>query len=214
MVRQGIDRGTIAQAAYALAEEHGLATLGIRSVAEACEVSVGTIYKYFPTKDDLVVDVISTFWRNAFTEDMCRIVPGERFDAFVVRLHDTLGGALTAFRSDWLPQISALSMQGRGAGKMRESEAFDHMRAGMLVVLESDPQADTDRVGIAPDELVAFVLRSMIASLCSSEADCRVLVALIRAALYERQKRGDEGMMEPSWKKQYSVLRGAGEGHV
>lgn len=213
VVRQGIDRSTIAQAAYVLADERGLATLSIRSVAEACDVSVGTIYKYFPTKDDLIVDVISMFWRSAFTEDMCRIVPGERFDAFVVRLHDTLGAALRAFRSDWLPQISALSMQSRGEGKMRESEAFNHMRAGMRIVLESDAQADAARAGIASEELVAFVLRSMITSLCSSEADCRVLVALLRAALYDTHERGGEGRVSP-WEKQYCVLQEAGEGHV
>ena len=46
MARQGIDRAAIAEAAYALAEERGLAGLGIRSVAEACGVSVGTdVYK-------------------------------------------------------------------------------------------------------------------------------------------------------------------------
>ena len=49
MARQGVDRAAIAEAAYALAEERGLAGLGIRSVAEACGVSVGTIYNYFPT---------------------------------------------------------------------------------------------------------------------------------------------------------------------
>lgn len=113
MARQGVDRAAIAEAAYALAEERGLAGLGIRSVAEACGVSVGTIYNYFPTKDDLLVEVIGTFWQRAFHEDLCLIVEGERFDAFVSRVYAAMSSALAAFRSDWLPQISALSIQGR-----------------------------------------------------------------------------------------------------
>ena len=130
MARQGVDRAAIAEAAYALAEERGLAGLGIRSVAEACGVSVGTIYNYFPTKDDLLVEVIGTFWQRAFHEDLCLIVEGERFDAFVSRVYAAMSSALAAFRSDWLPQISALSIQGRDEGKMRESATFDHIRAG------------------------------------------------------------------------------------
>ncbi len=184
MARQGIGREAIAEAAYALAEERGLAGLDIRGVAEACGVSVGTIYNHFPTKDDLLVEVIGTFWQRAFHEDLCRIVEGERFDVFVSRVYAAMCSALAAFRSDWLPQISALSIQGRDEGKMRESETFDHIRAGMLAVLGADEQADPARAGVEPAELVAFALESMVAGLCAGDADCRVLAALLRAALY------------------------------
>lgn len=184
MARQGIGREAIAEAAYALAEERGLAGLDIRGVAEACGVSVGTIYNHFPTKDDLLVEVIGTFWQRAFHEDLCRIVEGERFDVFVSRVYAAMCSALAAFRSDWLPQISALSIQGRDEGKMRESETFDHIRAGMLAVLGADELADPARAGVEPAELVAFALESMVAGLCAGDADCRVLAALLRAALY------------------------------
>ena len=184
MARQGVDRAAIVEAAYALADERGLAGLGIRDVAETCGVAVGTIYNYFPTKDDLLVEVIGTFWRRAFHEDLYRIVEGERFDAFVCRLYAAMSSALAAFRSDWLPQISALSIQGRDQGKMRESQTLDHIRAGMLGVLRADAQADPARAGTEPAELVSFALESMIAGLCAGEADCRVLAALLRAALY------------------------------
>lgn len=184
MARQGIGREAIAEAAYALAEERGLAGLDIRGVAEACGVSVGTIYNHFPTKDDLLVEVIGTFWQRAFHEDLYRIVEGERFDVFVSRVYAAMCSALAAFRSDWLPQISALSIQGRDEGKMRESETFDHIRAGMLAVLGADELADPARAGVEPAELVAFALESMVAGLCAGDADCRVLAALLRAALY------------------------------
>ena len=147
-------------------------------------MSVGTIYNYFPTKDDLLVEVIGTFWQRAFHEDLCLIVEGERFDAFVSRVYAAMSSALAAFRSDWLPQISALSIQGRDEGKMREYATFDHIRAGMRGVLEADAQADPARAGVERDELVAFALESMIAGLCAGEPDCRVLSALLRAALY------------------------------
>lgn len=185
MVRQNVDRAQIAKAAYTLAEEHGLSGLGIRSVAEACGVSVGTIYNHFPTKDDLMVEVIGSFWRNAFREDMCRVVPGERFDTFIARTVQAMATALATFRSDWLPQASALSMQGRDAGKMRESKAFAHMRSGMLSVLEADDLANVARVSVSSEELVAYVLDSIIASLCAGDRECRALIALLHAALYE-----------------------------
>ncbi len=196
MARQHVDRDTIAEAAYRVAEEHGVAGLGIRSVAEACGVSVGTIYNYFPTKDDLVLEVISTFWRNAFRDDVCRIVPGERFDCFVSRMAGSMASALAEFRSDWLPQTRALSMQGRDEGKMRESEAFAHMRMGLLAVLEADSCANPSRIGINASELVAFVLESVIASLSAGDVECRALVALLGAALYDDDAVGSPASFE------------------
>lgn len=185
MARMGIDRRVIADAAYELAAREGLSRLGMRRIAETCGVSVGTIYNHFPTKDELIIDVISSFWRNAFVGDVCRVVPGERFDDYVVRVYAALREALAAFRTDWLPQIGALSMAGRDAGKMRESETFAHMRAGLLAVLEADAEAEPGRLeGIDAERLCAYVLDSMIWGLTNGEEDCRALIALLRAALY------------------------------
>ena len=48
----------------------------------------------------------------------------------------------------------------------------------------ADELADPARAGVEPAELVAFALESMVAGLCAGDADCRVLAALLRAALY------------------------------
>lgn len=210
MGRRGVDCATITQTAYALAEKRGLAALDIRGVAEACGVSVGTIYNCFPTKDDLMVEVIGTFWGNVFQEDLCRVVPGERFDAFVVRLHSALTSGLAAFRSDWLPQISALSMQGRDAGKLRETELFNHMRAGLQAVLAADPDADVARAGVSAEELVAFVLDSLIHTLSAGEGDCRVLAHLLSAALYEAPAHTEGAHVAPEQQSE-STARAAKE---
>ena len=137
-----------------------------------------------PVSPDTPISLVSTDSRSMEPGALFIPLEGERFDAFVSRVYAAMSSALAAFRSDWLPQISALSIQGRDEGKMRESATFDHIRAGMRGVLEADAQADPARAGVEADELVAFALESMIAGLCAGEPDCRVLSALLRAALY------------------------------
>ncbi|MEG0072397.1 MAG: TetR/AcrR family transcriptional regulator [Raoultibacter sp.] len=184
--RQTIDKQIIQDAAYDIAEIDGLAALSIRSVAAACDVSVGSIYNYYPTKDDLLVDVIARFWGTAFRRDLCRPTPGENFVAYVERAFAAMKEALADFRTDWLPQISALSLGGITAGKKRESMAFNHISDGLVQVFKADTEIVPEKIpGISSSDLCSFVVRSMLTMLRDGQQDCRVLLALLRAALYE-----------------------------
>ncbi len=51
-------RGRIVQAAAALASRGGVEAMQMRTVAERAGVALGTLYRYFPSKMDLVVAVV------------------------------------------------------------------------------------------------------------------------------------------------------------
>src|SRR3954453_13346902 len=52
-------RKRIVQAAAALASRGGIEAMQMRTVAERAGVALGTLYRYFPSKMDLVVAVVS-----------------------------------------------------------------------------------------------------------------------------------------------------------
>src|SRR5689334_24338270 len=52
-------RKRIVQAAAALASRGGVEAMQMRTVAERAGVALGTLYRYFPSKMDLVVAVVS-----------------------------------------------------------------------------------------------------------------------------------------------------------
>jgi AcrR family transcriptional regulator len=45
-------------------EENGYAALTIRSVAQKCGVGVGTVYNYYPSKDDLLASYLLVDWNQ------------------------------------------------------------------------------------------------------------------------------------------------------
>ena len=186
MARQTIDTQAIVDTAYRLATREGLSSLGIREVAGACGVSVGTIYNHFPSKPDLVAEVIARFWQNSLADAACSPEEGEDFVDYVGRVYQAMRVALAAFRSDWLPEIRALALRGETVGHTREQQVFNHMAGGLASVLAGDSQADSDRIeGVDAEDVCRFVLESMLDALSEGASDCRVLLALLRAALYE-----------------------------
>ena len=68
--RSVITSEEILEQAYQLACEQGLRSLSIRSIATACDVSVGTVYNSYASKTELINDVVGMFWQRAFAETM------------------------------------------------------------------------------------------------------------------------------------------------
>lgn len=48
-------------------EESGYGAVTIRSIAKACGVGIGTVYNYFPSKEDLVAKHLLNDWKQCIT---------------------------------------------------------------------------------------------------------------------------------------------------
>lgn len=64
-----ISKDNILEVAFAIASEKGLVDLGIREVADACSVSVGSVYNYFPSKAHLISEVVGRYWEQALDKN-------------------------------------------------------------------------------------------------------------------------------------------------
>lgn len=181
-----ISKQQILDTAFGIACASGLSGLSIRDVASACGVAVGTVYNSYPTKNDLVNDVVGRFWNEALADRMPRAAAGDDFIGFCRELARQLSSALAKFRDDWLAEVAALDAQGLASARRREEACFAHIRRGLAVALEQDPHVRRERLEgpLAPDALCAFVWDSMLASIKRGDTSCDTLFALLKRTLY------------------------------
>lgn len=186
--RSVITSEEILEQAYQLACEQGLRSLSIRSIAAACDVSVGTVYNSYASKTELINDVVGMFWQRAFAETMKTLAAheGNDFIAFCEALSQSLKSALKEFRKDFLSDLSALSESDRLSAQKREQQSFIHARAGIKQALLGDPRIKQDQLtgALTPDALAALVWETLIDSARDNMGYDKTLFELLRSALY------------------------------
>ena len=154
-------REELLEGAYRIAEAHGIAALSVRGLANECAVSVGTVYNYFGSKSDLVVDTIELFFRRAFFEEFCRLEPEVDFGTYCRNLFSNMEAVLARFRTNWLKGVGSLPEAELVAARAREAAQFEH-----------DPRIDQAALPEGVDSLAVctLVLNNLLNCLRTSNA--------------------------------------------
>lgn len=187
--KPSIDRETLLDAAYRLAQRDGIAALNIRGIAGECGVAIGSIYNHFPDKATLVTEVISRFWEQAARGEnggTCfRYRPGQNLVAFCKQVASGLESALAEFRSDWLVEIESLDARTLQHGRIAEQNCFQHIERGFQIAIANDPSIDPRAVEAIPAEKLAhFIWSNMLQALKDGDKECATLLTILRRALY------------------------------
>lgn len=129
----------ILDCAKQIAFEKGLNEINVREVAKLANVSVGTIYNYYTTKDDLIIGVLTDFWRNAFKA--IHLECGEDQKDFFVRiekLYLDFYGYMAQFKENFLSQVASFNKSVLKESKVAESEAFLNVERMIMILMDED----------------------------------------------------------------------------
>lgn len=168
-----------------IAYHEGIGKLNIRRVAADGGVAIGTVYNYYPSKGDLISDVMEDFWRNVFH--------GSHFDVesddFLLSLQEIyrrLKENLSRFRQEFLEEVTSMNSGTQMTGKTTEQFYLDHMKAGMQRILERDPQVRCDiwNETFTQRQFVAFAFSNMISLLKEPDRDFDYFEEIIKRLIY------------------------------
>ena len=185
MPKQVIDRDKLVAQAYAIASHDGISALSVRKVAAACGIAVGSVYGYFPTKADLTAAVLTRFFDENLSDELCAMRPGERFTSYVRRFREALCAARADMNVDWFVEMRRLPSGEQEVLEAVRAPMLAHIERGLTRVLDADEAVDRSRlVGpMSAEALCRYVLRAVFASLMEG-GECETLFALLDAALY------------------------------
>lgn len=86
----------------------GYNSLSMRNVAKACNIGLGTIYNYYPTKKSLVIEMMTCYWSDFIIKTQTIVKSDNEFYNKLKKIFDDLSFFIKTFKEIWLkPELYA-----------------------------------------------------------------------------------------------------------
>ena len=168
-----------------LIRTQGLAAFNIRTVAAACQVSVGSIYNYFESQADLTAAAVESVWHDIFHLSECPDI-SENFEACISWIFDCLRQGSEKYPGFFTLHSMCFLEEEKSDGKRRMNHAWEHIRARMHTVLMHDKNIRPDAFDekFTPESFVSIIFSLIVSALLQQNYDCSAVLELIRRTVY------------------------------
>ena len=178
-------RHEILKAARRLATDMSMSLIGIRQVADACNIAVGSVYNYFPSKAELLAALTEDIWVSAFGGDLSG--PGDiGFLDHVAWLFERARAATAEFPFFLRVHTVHFRSGEKKTGRAVMDRVFEGLRQGLLESLKADPlfanrEKNSD---LTNEELAEFAFSNLYHLLSNGSDNCNTLLKVLRRIAY------------------------------
>jgi AcrR family transcriptional regulator len=180
-----ISREAILSAGKEIIIESGMLGLNMRDVAHKCGVSVGSVYNYFPSKDDLIVATIESVWTEIMHGSKGCILQ-YNFAESVLSFFNSVQEGCQKYPSFF--SVHSMSVVNLDKNKGREvmNRYFAHIKNGLLESLNHDQGIRKDAFSnqFTKPGFVDFVFSNIITLLMKEAKSCDFLLEIVKRAIY------------------------------
>jgi len=146
----------------------GYSNLSIRNVAKASGLAVGTIYNYYPTKKDLVIEMMIEYWGECFKS--LEIITNSQTTLYVklFKIFSELNIFISTFKEVWLKANKADNTDNSNSGLEKENLHMENhieklIRTVEKLLIEESARSNSE-ITIKMDtyELAKFIVMNFI----------------------------------------------------
>lgn len=178
-------REAILEVCKKLVSESGLQSLNMRTVAEKCNVSVGSVYNYFPSKTDLIVSTIKEVWHSIFQTDEIKN-EAESFPDYVSLIFENFQAGAAEYPNFFNAHSMSLATSDKNKAREVMDKFFEHIKSKMLHSLNSDKNVKclAFTKDFSKADFVDFVFSNLLMLLINHKSSCSQLIEIIKRTIY------------------------------
>jgi len=175
----------ILKASKEIATLQGLQALNMRDVAKYCDVAVGSVYNYFPSKADLVAATVEDIWKDIFYK-MSNIDNPNSFIERVTWLFETVNNGVKEYPAFFTVHSVNFANEDEEKSRKVMKQYFNHIKDSLLQSLLNDNYVKRDAFNetFTHERFIDFVLSNILTLLIKNEQSCYLLNEIIKRTIY------------------------------
>lgn len=167
-----------------IATKEGLSSLTIRRLSKESDISVGSIYNLFGTKDNLIMELIEDYWISSLREIMAdeKLNEGsfiERLEYLYINFKKTSSD----FHDDWIRDMVGMNMSNPHV--LEKSNKYKGIMEDKIreMILEDEDVKSALDPEFNLDELASFVFENIMILLSNDEDTLGFFALVLERAL-------------------------------
>lgn len=168
-----------------LVSEQGLSSLNMRLVAKSCKVALGSLYYYFPSKNDLLIATIESVWEDIFyLKDTS--VSHSCFTEYIDQIFNNIQSGIQKYPNFFTIYSMSISSKAQTKAQNSMEHYLTQIKQSMSASLHADEQIKATAFSnkFTKDDFIDFVLSNIIDLLIRKKDSCNVLLEVIRRTIY------------------------------
>ncbi|MEG0272186.1 MAG: TetR/AcrR family transcriptional regulator [Hydrogenoanaerobacterium sp.] len=178
-------KAEILQVCKELISENGLPALNMRTIAQKCNIALGSLYNYFPSKNELTIAAIESVWQDIFHMAVsCKAEVS--FSDYVKWIFESVNAGMVSYPNFFTAHSVSFASDEKGRARQTMQRYFVHIKSGLLDALEHDTAVRSDAFDEAftASEFVDFIVESILLLLMQRKSSCSVLIKMVCSTLY------------------------------
>lgn len=176
---------SILKVAREIVSKEGLKALNIRKIAKECDIAIGSVYYYFPSKDELMIEVIESVW-----EDIFRIEEMDSEDIsfvdFIEKIFNHTEEGIKKYPNFF--SIHSITFKAQNMNKAKDSMAkfIDKFKENLLISIERDESINQNAFNsdFTKEQLIEFILSALLSLVLQQNYGTKTLTYMIKKTIY------------------------------
>lgn len=183
MKNKSTSNSEIINACKEIFKEKGLNSLNMREVASRCNVALGSIYNYYPSKSMLLLDTIDSIWKEILHKFNFE---GNRFDEKVRDLFCLIQEGSESYPDFFNVHVYILPKMEKVRGRAAMEKYFQNIKNKLLDCLNQDKEVNLVFFNeeMTKEQFVEFVFDNLINLLLRKQDNCDGLLYVICRCIY------------------------------
>lgn len=168
-----------------LVAKNNISKLSMRAVASECNIALGSLYNYFPSKADLVCSTVESIWQEVFIK-----YNEDNFDNlmdYIACLFNNLQTSKQKYPKFFTMHALGFESDEKNQGLRRMHLYFDDFKNNIIKLIEKDKNVDINnfKKGLTYKKFADYIVTLVISSIIKDDFDKEPLIELIKKVLYK-----------------------------